>query len=410
MDKRHNILVTTYWSYKDALIQTYTLPYLRQIAACLPSGSTIYLVTLEQPHLKLSAEEYKAAEQELIKFNIKLLDFNYTKFGLMTTIRMTLYISKLVMLMYSKRIKTIHSFCTAGGAIGYLVSLMSGSNLIIDSYEPHAEASVENGEWKPENKAYKILSFLEYKMTHRAQYFIACAKGMKQYAEKTYNKKIDNNQFFVKPACVDFNKFKIMEADTKLLVELELTDKIVCVYAGKFGGIYLETEIFDWFKVAYDYWGDKFRVLLLTNQSTESLHDMANQAGLNTKILVNRFVAHSEVSKYMSLGTFGITPVKSIPTKKYCTPIKDGEYWAMGLPVVITPNISDDSDIISNFKAGVVWDYRKKEDYLKSVIDLEQILINEDRKELQKRIHRLAVNFRSFDISKAIYQKIYHNE
>ena len=112
----------------------------------------------------------------------------------------------------------------------------------------------------------------------------------------------------------------------------------------------------------------------------------------------------------MSLGTFGITPVKSIPTKKYCTPIKDGEYWAMGLPVVITPNISDDSDIISNFKAGVVWDYRKKEDYLKSVIDLEQILINEDRKELQKRIHRLAVNFRSFDISKAIYQKIYHNE
>ncbi len=52
-----NILVITYWNYRDALIQKYTLPYISIIKKYLPENSKIFLATSEQSHLKFSAEQ-----------------------------------------------------------------------------------------------------------------------------------------------------------------------------------------------------------------------------------------------------------------------------------------------------------------------------------------------------------------
>ena len=49
-----NILIITYWSYKDALIQTYTLPYVKVIRENLSDDQKIYLVTLEQDSLRMN--------------------------------------------------------------------------------------------------------------------------------------------------------------------------------------------------------------------------------------------------------------------------------------------------------------------------------------------------------------------
>ena len=53
MKKTKNILVITYWSYKDALIQAYTLPYLHLFNDILAPNRYIYLVPLEQMQLQL---------------------------------------------------------------------------------------------------------------------------------------------------------------------------------------------------------------------------------------------------------------------------------------------------------------------------------------------------------------------
>ena len=103
-----------------------------------------------------------------------------------------------------------------------------------------------------------------------------------------------------------------------------------------------------------------------------------------------------------------ITPVKPIETKRYCSPIKDGEYWALGLPVVITKNISDDSDIIKKNNIGSVLDNLNNEAYLKSVKEIDELLKNQTRKDLYSKIRAIAESHRNFNIAKKIYNTIYN--
>ncbi|MGV2481461.1 UNVERIFIED_CONTAM: hypothetical protein IGO34_32195, partial [Salmonella enterica subsp. enterica serovar Weltevreden] len=86
---------------------------------------------------------------------------------------------------------------------------------------------------------------------------------------------------------------------------------------GKFGDIYLSQEVFDFFKAAASHWGDHFKVLLLTNHTAEEIAGYCRASGLPEDSVIRKFVAHADVPKYMALGSFGICPVKSVPTKKY---------------------------------------------------------------------------------------------
>ncbi len=109
------------------------------------------------------------------------------------------------------------------------------------------------------------------------------------------------------------------------------------------------------------------RTLLLTGHTDAEIKKYCDAAGLDESIIIRKFVPHEEVPNYMGLGDFGITPVKPAPTKRHCTPIKDGEYWALGLPVVIPDHISDDSEIIRQHNAGAILTGFSTQDYLEAV-------------------------------------------
>jgi len=399
-----NILFFTQWSFKDALVQTYTLPYINIIREIISPGRKIILVTSEQPHIALSKEENDQVNKDWKSRNMLLLPEPYKRFGLRKLIGTARNLSKLIGVIKNEKIKIIHAFCTPAGSIAYLLSKLTGADLIIDSYEPHAESMVENGTWKKGGMAYKILFSLEKRQTQRAKVLIATSAGMKQYALDRYGVAVKN--FFVKPACVDLEKFSPSEKDSTLLEEFGFKNKIVCVYAGKLGGIYLKEEVFDFIKLCYDRWKNDFRFLILTNATKEEINAEVKRVNLPGNIVKSKFIYHDDVPRYLSLGDFAINPVKPVATKKYCTSIKDGEYWAMGLPVVISPQISDDSEIIEKENTGVVVDFSDNVALVGSIEKLEALIM--DKVELKERIRRIALRYRSFEIAKRIYQEIYN--
>ena len=144
MSKR-NILIITFWSYNDALVQTYTLPYVNMIRKILPGDSKIFIVTFEQERIALSSSQLKAVNDEFGKNNIEVVAFPYKKFGVKKLIAAVDHLFSMIRLIKKEDITTIHSFGPNAGSFGYLLSKFTGKELIIDSFEPHAEAMVENG-------------------------------------------------------------------------------------------------------------------------------------------------------------------------------------------------------------------------------------------------------------------------
>ena len=393
-----NILIITYWSYTDALIQTYTLPYARLILKALPAGSKIFLLTLDKNAV---SKEQMTGDESIINISVA-----YQPFGIGGILMWMKTMLKLLGIIRREKISTLHAWCTPAGMIAYILAMLTRRELIIDSYEPHAEAMVENGTWKKDSFAFKLLFRFEKLQSRKAKYLIAAASGMKEYAKEKYNHTKDN--MFVKPACVDLDLFSYGNVkNKKLLEELNLVDKIVCVYAGKFGGIYLEDEVFSFFKTAETYWGDRFKVLILSSHSSTEISKLATKAHLKEDTIIHRFVSHHQIPDYMGLADFAITPVKSVPSKRFCSPIKDGEYWALGIPVVITKNISDDSDIIAKSGTGSLLENLNEESYLKSIGEIEKLLKTHSRDELYKKIRPLAEINRNFETAKKTYLSIY---
>lgn len=406
MKQEGNIFVLTQWSFKDALVQTYTLPYVEIIRKIASPERKILLLTAEQDPIALGDEEIKIINAQWAPRNMKLIPQRYQRFGFRKMAASVVNLIKLYRITKKERIKTIHAVCTPAGGMGYILSKLTGAELVVDSYEPHAEAMVENGTWEKNGSAFKILFGFEKKQTRRAKALIATTSGMKQYALDKYGVKVKN--FFVKPACVDLVKFYPREKDEILLKELNLENKIICVYAGKLGGIYLKGEVFDFIKACYERWKDNFRFLILTNASREEINGEATRVGLPGHIVISKFVFHNEIPTYLSLGDFAINPVKPVPTKKFCTSIKDGEYWAMGLPVVISPGISDDSEIIARENIGVRMDFADKSQFSSTLIKIEDFL--QIKNDLTRKIRNVAEQNRSYSIAENIYNIIYGND
>ncbi|MBI2269193.1 MAG: hypothetical protein HYU69_02430 [Bacteroidetes bacterium] len=407
----NNVLVVTYWSYKDALIQTYTLPYLRIIRSKLPPGAKIYLVTFESSIHQITVPEKQKIKEELSEEGIYLLSHSYINFGIKAFIQIIPITLSLLWISLFKKISTIHCFCTPAGAIGYLLSVISRKQLVIDSYEPHAEAMVENGTWKKNSLQHKVLFFFEKCQTKRARYIIGTTPGMRNYGQNKYGVVIKN--FFTKPACIDFGLFdhdKLISKREEIRNKLGLTGKVVGIYAGKIGGIYLEREIFEIIKTAQDHWGDKFRMILLTSAPEPLVKNYIRELSINSSSITIKFVDHEQIPSYLSVADFAINPVKPVPTKRFCTSIKDGEYWAMGLPVIIPDNISNDSEIIKKHKIGAVLSQLNQEEYKTAIREIDQLIHNTSGSNLQRKIIDVANHYRNFNIANSIYSVIYRSE
>lgn len=399
-------LVLTYWSYRSGLIQAYTMPYVRMIEGRLKPGGKVLLVTMEQEALSMDPARQEEESRRLARSGITWIPLPYRRFGPGAVLQMAWRVLQLAFLCLRERVDVIHAFCMPAGGLGCLLSYVTGIPLILDSYEPHAEGMVAYGEWKESGAAYRILFALEGLQSRRATTAIAAAPAMRDYARRKYG--VEFERFHVKPACVDLERFSRRGIDVEALREAHgLGGKVVCVYAGKTGGTYLGREIFDFFKVASARWKGRFRALVLTSDPPSTIAGFCRESGFDDSELLCRFVDHEDIPKFLAMADFALTPVKPLPIKLYCAPIKNGEYWAMGLPVVITPGIAGDSRMVAEHRLGAVLDGLDRAAYERALGVVDDLLVSEDRPLLAERIRKAAEATRSLAVAEAVYSSVY---
>ena len=200
----------------------------------MPSAQSFILITYEPFNSKLSPQFQSQIAELSSELDIQVIQLRYIRFGFKKLFLSIIQFVYLFFLVFKYRIALIHCFGTPAGAIGYPLSFLSRSKLIIDSYEPHAESMVENGTWKKRSLSYFLLSIFEYLQTTQASHIIGTTLSMKDYAFSRYHKKITS--FYVKPACVDLDRFHYNYDNLDVVGLSDISGKFVGIYAGKLGG------------------------------------------------------------------------------------------------------------------------------------------------------------------------------
>ena len=112
---------------------------------------------------------------------------------------------------------------------------------------------------------------------------------------------------------------------------------------------------------------------------------------------------HAEVPDYLSAADFAFSPIRPAPCRRFCSAIKIGEYWASGLPVLVTPGVGDDSAIIEAEDGGAVFDLSQPGSVSAALVRLAALLLVSGHR---ARIHELAVRHRSLNQAREAYQAL----
>ena len=211
-----------------------------------------------------------------------------------------------------------------------------------------------------------------------------------------------------RPACVDLDDFNPQRFDRALLRQrhgLPL-DALVCVCASQLGGMYYLDETLVFFASCRQHFGPRFHVRLLTTTSPELIEARAQDLGLDLAHVDILRCAPQEVPEQLALGDFALNPQQAVPSKKYGTPVKNGEYWAMGLPIVMMKNTSQDSSLALEHGTGIVLSDLSPTSMVLNWTELDRLLLDPS---CPSRCRALAVQTRSFTIADRAYQEIYAN-
>jgi glycosyltransferase involved in cell wall biosynthesis len=285
------------------------------------------------------------------------------------------------------------------GNIAYLLFKKTGIPFLVESFEPHAAYMLESGVWKKNGLRYKLQTYWEARQKQLADGIVTVSQN---YRRQLQEEGVPAEKIEVAPCSVNAEMFGY-SVSKRQLIRSRLNIPVsatVGIYLGKFGDIYFGAEAFPLFKAAFDFF-DHFQLILLTPNSQEWIRKQCAKEGIDMNKVHVLSVPHGDVPSYLSAADFAFSLIKPAPSKAFCSPIKDGEYWAAGLPVVLPEGIGDDASILKETGLGAIYDAQKN-NILECYEHIQHLLNNE---RTRGEIAALAVRERSIAFSKEAYRR-----
>ncbi|RZK19603.1 MAG: glycosyl transferase family 1 [Hymenobacter sp.] len=282
------------------------------------------------------------------------------------------------------------------GALAYLVQRRTGLPFYVESFEPHAEYMRKSGVWRWYDPRYIFQQYWENQQKRRAIGLMPVAEN---YRRQLIAEGVPAARIITVPCSVNLTDFAFSPSCRRQLRErLGLAaDALVGVYVGKFGGIYYDEEAFRLFQETADFFGPTFRLLLLTSTPAAQVQARLAAAGFDPARAIVTLAPFTEVPAYLSAADFAFGLHRPTP---YVSPIKVGEYWASGLPVLLTDGVGDDSGIIAAEGGGAVFNMGLGSSVQQALRSVQAQLADSMHR---ATIHELAARHRSVERAREAY-------
>ena len=389
------LLYLSYWSASDGLTRSTVLPHL-QVLRQSPDIELLAFTSVER-----TAGAGRDAEVE--RLGVVHEPLHARQGGINLISRALDFVSLprgIARICRQHGITRILARGAPAGALAHLMQKHMPVPYAVESFEPHARYMLESGVWSSLDPRYLFQSHWERCVKSEATTLLPVAEA---YRAALINEGLAADQIVTLPCTVDSARFQFDPGGRRQArADLGIpSDAIVGIYVGKFGGIYYDAEAFAVF-ARFATHMPSFRMIVLTPMDLDSVAALARTAGYPAGRLTLLSVPHEAVARYLSAADVGFATVRMAPSRRFCSPVKVGEYLASGLPVVITDGIGDDSEHIRDNDAGAVIDLtpRRTDEGIETI---GRILAEPGHRE---RIARLAHRFRSRALVAEAYGRI----
>jgi len=355
-----------YWSLLDPLCQSQSLPVVRALVA---RGRRMGLVTFEQDRWSAGPAEESRLRRALGEEGILWTPLRYHKRPAMlsTVFDITRGIARCRRLARTHGVRLFHGRGTVAAAIAGTAARLGGARFLNDADGPLSQEYVDAGVWRAGSMTHRLTRWVEARLLRTAD-----AVAVLTERRRVEVRGLTREDPVVLPCAVDVQSFApVPESRETVRRELDLRG-VVFVYAGKAGGWYLTDAMLDFVGAAAEALGET-SLLVLTTEDPETFAKAAGARGLRHAV---RSASRDEVPRYLSSADAGLSFVLPSPSKAACSPVKNGEYLACGLPIVTTAGIGDYSGLVARRRVGVVVESLDRPGYGAAARTLGDLLVD----------------------------------
>lgn len=394
------ILLIGYWALRDPLTTATILPNI-ELLQQFDQVEHIVLATIERQH----EAEPPATDLPFPNQKTSFWPLHSRPGGSLLLTKADDFIRfprELAALMKAERLDTIIGHGATGAALAYLVSRRTGCPFYATMYEPHADYMLDSGIWPRHDPRYWVQRMLETRVKRRAAGIFPAADG---YCAQLTREGVPAARLRTGPCMVRLNEFRFdAAAGQRVRQRLGFPEHaVVGVYMGKFGGLYYNQEAFEIFKAAAAQFGPHFRLLVLSPNPAAEVWTGLAAVGISGKYAHVMQAAHHEVPGFLSAADFAFATVKFAPSNRFRSLMKVAEYWACGLPVLLTEGVGDESDIVAREGGGAIFNLARPTSLSQALASIEAQLQQPDRR---AHIRQLAERYRSPERNRQAFQQL----
>lgn len=361
------VLYLVYWGATEPLGQSLVIPAVKELAR---NGAAITLVTFEKPEDFAQSKEGSSIRVELAEAGIEWLPLKYHKQPKVpaTILDLIQGIARSIVLRLTHGFDIIHARTFIGGLLGMSLAPALGARFVYHNEGFYPDEQVDAGVWSLNSAPHRIAKFLESRMYAQAHGIIALTHRAQTQIENLPTVKSHSTPVVVVPSCVDLSLFK-----PGVGLPPPAFEGFSVVYSGSVGGRYILDRIGRFVAVAANELKG-LKLLVLSRAEQELVALLLKAGGLPDDMWTLKSVEYRSMPDRLGEAKAGLSWLRSGLSEHGGSPTKIGEYWAMGLPVITTPNIGDTDQVIQREKVGIVVRDHTEEAYLEATVELRELL------------------------------------
>jgi glycosyltransferase involved in cell wall biosynthesis len=338
-------LYVAYWGLREPLGRSLVMPAVERLAR---RGIDLTLITFEKPRDLADREGMAEYRRRLQAAGVRWKALRYHKRPNVpaTAFDVAHGAATALIALGGRRPSLVHARTFVGGVIGLVVSKLFRVPLVYHNEGFWPDQQIEGGFWRAGGLLYRILKRTERLLYERADGLVLLSEKSRPVVEQLSGVRRRQSPIAVVQSCVDLRRFSCNGAGDR-------GAGLRLVYVGSLGGRYPIAPLAA-FLMAVRRMEPSARLEILSHSDQSEIRSGLLAAGAPSEAWEVSTVPHEEMPGRLCRAHAGVFFLRGGIGALSCSPTKIGEYWACGLPVVMSAGVGDIDAVIHARRVGLV--------------------------------------------------------